>query len=136
MSPGGQARCLRERAAGLTWRGHWSGLPGRDGREAEMAVVGCRGGGSKVMEEFGEFVRVGMGRLDDGGAQRGLERHRKIAGVTKSSRSKLVEQVTWAGLNGQWTGVTKAGRALLFFFFSRRMATTRSMKEGSYRLKS
>lgn len=51
-------------------------------------------GGSKVGEEFGEFVRVGMGKLDDGRAQRGLERHRKIAGVTKSSISKLVEQVT------------------------------------------
>ena len=116
VSPGGQARCLRERAAGLTWRGHWSGLPGRDGREAEMAVVGCWGG--KVREEFGEFVRVGMGRLDDGGAQRGLERHRKIAGVTKSSRIKLVEPVTWAGLNGQWAGVTKAG-AFLFVFLKK-----------------
>ena len=117
MSPGGQARCLRERAAGLTWRGHWSGLPGRDGREAEMAVVGCRGG-SKVMEEFGEFVRVGMGRLDDGGAQRGLERHRKIAGVTKSSRSKLVEQVTWAGLNGWLMDWGDKSRKSFSLFFS------------------
>lgn len=41
VSPGGQASCLRERAAGLTWRGHWSRLHGRNGREAEPAVVGC-----------------------------------------------------------------------------------------------
>lgn len=26
VSPGGRVECLQEQAAGLTWRGHWSGL--------------------------------------------------------------------------------------------------------------
>lgn len=56
-----------------------------------------------------------MGKMDDEWAQRRLERHRTIAGVTKSRRSQLVEQVTWVGLNGQWTGVRKARRAFPFF---------------------
>lgn len=45
VSPGGKARYLRDRTAGLTWRGHWSKLQGRKGLEAMATVVGqCRGG--------------------------------------------------------------------------------------------
>lgn len=62
VSPGGQARYLRERAAGLTWRGHWSGLHGRNGRKAEPAVVGvvgCLEGGRAMWEKkLGNCFRV------------------------------------------------------------------------------
>jgi hypothetical protein len=55
--------------------------------------------------------------LDDEGAQGGLERYRMIAGDTKTSRSKLVEQATWekdVGPGGMV--VTQAGRFSFFFF--------------------
>lgn len=45
--------------------------------------------------KLGNSLEVGEGGLDEGRAQGGLERHRMIAGVTKASRSKLVEQATW-----------------------------------------
>lgn len=58
--------------------------------------------------KLGNSLEVGEGGLDEEGAQGGLERHRMIAGVTKASRSKLVEQATWE---------TDVGPGRSFFFF-------------------
>jgi hypothetical protein len=37
--PGGQARSVREREAGLTWGGHWSGLHNRNGRDSDRWLL-------------------------------------------------------------------------------------------------
>lgn len=75
--------------------------------------------------------------MDDEGAQGGLERYRMIAGDTKTSRSKLVEQATWEKDVGPGGDGSNPSREVLFFLFWRRTeGRPRWIKERSYRLKS
>lgn len=45
-------------------------------------------------KKFGDSVEWEREDWPEGGGQGWLERHRRITGVTKTSRSKLVEQAT------------------------------------------
>jgi hypothetical protein len=67
--------------------------PARSEWKESGAGGGWLFGGGRAMggEEIGElFSSSGKGRW----SREGLERHRRIAGVTKTSRSKLVEPAT------------------------------------------